>query len=144
MTQAQERPDTPLGRLERTVHALAATCGVESEASFREALNGILGHLGFEVEGYVKHDAEGRVHGHPDQIEIDVVIRDSQLMLVEIQSSMSYAEVYTFERVVKFYEAQENRKVDRKLIICPFFKPGAIEVADTLGIEVFSDVTDVS
>ena len=84
------------------------------------------------------------MHGHPAQVEIDVVIRDGTLMLIEIKSSMSRAEIYTFERVVEFYEAQENRKVDRKLIICPFFKPGAIEVAETLGIEVFSDVTDVS
>ena len=65
-------------------------------------------------------------------------------MLAEIMSSMSRSEVYTFEHVVKFYEDQENRKVDRKLIVCPFLKPGAIEVAEKLGIEVFGDVNDVS
>ena len=126
------------------MHALAATYGVESEASFREALSGILGDLGFEVESYIKHDTEGRVHGHPAQVEIDVVIRDGKLMLIEIKSSMSRSEIYTFERVVEFYETQENRKVDRKLIVCPFFKPGAIDVAEKLGIEVFTDVSDVS
>ena len=135
--------DTPISRLERTVHALAATYGIETEASFREALSGILSDLGFEVEGYIKHDTEGRVHGHPDQVELDVMTRDGKLMLVEIKSSMSYSEVYTFERVVEFYEAQENRRVDRKLIVCPFLKPGANEIAEKLGIEVFTDVTDV-
>ena len=140
----QKPTDTPMGRLDRTVHATAAAYGVESESSFREALSGILGDLGFEVENYVKQDTEGRVHGHPAQVELDVVIRDGKLMLIEIKSSMSRSEVYTLERVVEFYETQENRKVDRKLIVCPFLKPGAIEVAEKLGIEVFSDVTDVS
>ncbi len=141
---AQKQTDKRVAKLDRTVHAIGARWGIQSETSFREALSGILGDLGFEVENYVKQDTEGRVHGHPAQVELDVVIRDGKLMLIEIKSSMSRSEVYTLERVVEFYETQENRKVDRKLIVCPFLKPGAIEVAEKLGIEVFSDVTDVS
>ena len=144
LAQAQKRTDTQVAKLERTVHAIGARWGIQSEASFRDALSGILGDLGFEVESYIKHDTEGRVHGHPAQVELDVVIRDGKLMLIEIKSSMSRSEVYTFERVVEFYEARENRKVDRKLIVCPFLKPGAIEVAEKFGIEVFGDVNDVS
>ena len=143
IARSRKPTDTPISRLERTVHAMAATYGIESEASFRDALSGILGDLGFEVENYIKHDTEGRVHGHPTQVEIDVVIRDGKLMLIEIKSSMNRSDVYTLERVVEFYEAQENRKVDRKLVVCPFFKPGVIDVAEKLGIEVFTDVTDV-
>ena len=141
---AQKQTDKNVAKLDRTVHAIGARWGIQSEASFREALSGILGDLGFEVENYIKQDMEGRVHGHPAQVELDIVVRDGKLMLVEIKSSMSRAEVYTFERVVEFYEAQENRKVDRKLIVCPFLKPGAIDVAEKLGIEVFTDATDVS
>ena len=141
---AQKQTDKRVAKLDRTVHAIGARWGIQSETSFREALSGILGDLGFEIENYVKQDTEGRVHGHPAQVELDVVIRDGKLMLIEIKSSMSRSEVYTLERVVEFYETQENRKVDRKLIVCPFLKPGAIEVAEKLGIEVFSDVTDVS
>ena len=141
---AQKQTDKRVAKLDRTVHAIGARWGIQSETSFREALSGILGDLGYEVENYVKQDTEGRVHGHPAQVELDVVIRDGKLMLIEIKSSMSRSEVYTLERVVEFYETQENRKVDRKLIVCPFLKPGAIEVAEKLGIEVFSDITDVS
>ena len=144
LAQTQKPTDTQMGRLNRKIHATAAAYGVESETSFREALIGILDDLGFKVERYIKQDTEGRVHGHPDQIEIDVVIRDGKLMLIEIKSSMSHSEVYTFERIVEFYEAEENRIVDRKLIICSYLKPGAIEVAEKLGIEVFTDVADVS
>ena len=140
---AQQQTDKNVAKLDRTVHAIGARWGVQSEASFREALSGILSDLGFEVENYIKHDTEGRVHGHPAQVEIDVVIRDGKLMLIEIKSSMNRSDVYTLERVVEFYEAQENRKVDRKLVVCPFFKPGVIDVAEKLGIEVFTDVTDV-
>ena len=141
---AQKQTDKRVAKLDRTVHAIGARWGIQSETSFREALSGILGDLGFEVENYVKQDTEGRVHGHTAQVELDAVIRDGKLMLIEIKSSMSRSEVYTLERVVEFYETQENRKVDRKLIVCPFLKPGAIEVAEKLGIEVFSDITDVS
>ena len=140
---AQKQTDKHVAKLDRTVHAIGARWGIQSETSFREALSGILGDLGFEVENYIKQDTEGRVHGHPAQVEIDVVIRDGKLMLIEIKSSMNRSDVYTLERVVEFYETQENRKVDRKLIVCPFFKPGAIDVAEKLGIEVFTDVTDV-
>ena len=140
---AQQQTDKNVAKLDRTVHAIGARWGVQSEASFREALSGILSDLGFEVENYIKQDTEGRVHGHPAQVEIDVVIRDGKLMLIEIKSSMNRSDVYTLERVVEFYEAQENRKVDRKLIVCPFFKPGANEIAEKLCIEVFTDVTDV-
>ncbi len=141
---AQQQTDKNVAKLDRTVHAIGARWGVQSEASFREALSGILSDLGFEVENYIKHDTEGRVHGHPAQVEIDVVIRDGKLMLIEIKSSMNRSDVYTLERVVEFYEAEENRIVDRKLIICPFFKPGVIDAAKKLGIEVFTDVADVS
>ena len=144
LAQAQKDTDMQVANLERTVHAIGARWGIQSESSFREALSGILGDLGFEVESYIRHDTEGNVHGHPTQVEIDVVIRDGILMLIEIKSSMSRSEVYTFERIVEFYEAEENRIVDRKLIICPFFKPGVIDVAEKLGIEVFTDVADVS
>ena len=144
LAQAQKDTDMQVANLERTVHAIGARWGIQSESSFREALSGILGDLGFEVESYIKHDTEGNVHGHPTQVEIDVVIRDGILMLIEIKSSMSRSEVYTFGRIVEFYEAEENRIVDRKLIICPFFKPGVIDVAEKLGIEVFTDVADVS
>ena len=144
LAQAQKDTDMQVANLERTVHAIGARWGIQSESSFREALSGILGDLGFEVESYIRHDTEGNVHGHPTQVEIDVVIRDGILMLIEIKSSMSRSEVYTFERIVEFYEAEENRIVDRKLIICPFFKPGVIDVAEKLGIEAFTDVADVS
>ena len=144
LAQAQKDTDMQVANLERTVHAIGARWGIQSESSFREALSGILGDLGFEVESYIRHDTEGNVHGHPTQVEIDVVIRDGILMLIEIKSSMSRSEVYTFERIVEFYEAEENRIVDRKLIICPYFKPGVIDVAEKLGIEVFTDAADVS
>ena len=130
-------------KLDRTMHAVGARWGIQSETSFREALSGILGDLGFEVDRYVRQDEEGTVHGHPAQVELDVVIQDGKLILIEIKSSMSRSEVYTFERVATFYEAHENRRVDRKLVVCPFLKPGAMEAAARLGIEVFTDVSEV-
>ena len=143
LAEAQKQHASHMLKLDRTMHAVGARWGIQSETSFREALSGILGDLGFEVDRYVRQDEEGTVHGHPAQVELDVVIQDGKLILIEIKSSMSRSEVYTFERVVTFYEAHENRRVDRKLVVCPFLKPGAIEAAARLGIEVFTDVSEV-
>jgi len=144
LREAQKQTEKQVARLDRTMYAVGARWGIHSETSFREALKGILTDLGFEVERYLRQDTEGSVHGHPAQVELDVVIRDGKLILLEIKSSMSKSEVYTLERVVKFYEKQEGQSVDRKMIVCPFLKPGAMEAAEGLGIEVFTDISEIS
>jgi hypothetical protein len=126
------------------IGGLGARWGMQTEASFRNAMRGILDDLGFRVERYVERDKEGRVFGHPDQIELDVVIRDGKLILVEIKSSMSKADVYIFDKKVRFYEDREKKTPDRKLIVSPFVEHNAFEIAGRLGMEVFTDINSVS
>ena len=99
--------------------------------------------MGFKVEHYLKYDTEGKVFGHPDQIEIDMIIRDRQVTLVEIKSSLSKGDVSLFKRKIDFYREKEKGKVDKKLIIAPFVEPGADKLASLFGMEICTNVNEL-
>jgi len=128
-----------------TIGALGARWGLHTEQSFRNALRGILeDSFGVEVINVNEYDDKGEVFGRPDQVELDLIIKDGTLILCEIKSSMSKADMYTFERKVRFYEKRHDRKAKRMLVISPMVDEGAKEVATKLGIEVYSYAEEVS
>ena len=132
-------------RQEQGIGALGARWGLASEQSFREALKGILEKsFGVQVLNINELDDEGLVFGQPDQVEIDVIIQNGTVILCELKASMSKADIYLFERKVRFYEQRHQRPVQRKLVISPMVSPNARAVADRLGIEVFSYAEDVT
>ncbi|MGC9398934.1 MAG: PD-(D/E)XK nuclease family protein [Anaerolineae bacterium] len=127
-----------------TIGALGARWGLHTEQSFRNALKGILeDSFDVEVLNVIEFDEEGEVFGRPDQVELDVIIKNGTLILCEIKSSMSKSDMYAFERKVRFYEKQHRRKVDRALVISPMVEQRAKEVAQELGIEVYSYAEEV-
>ena len=121
------------------IGALGARWGMQAEQSFRNGLKGILERsFGVEVLNVTEYDDAGEVFGHPDQVELDLIIFNGTLILCEIKSSMSKSDMYAFERKVAFYERHHDRKADRKLVISPMVDPKAQEIAQKLGIEVYS------
>ncbi len=127
-----------------TIGALGARWGLYTEQSFRNALKGILEEsFGVKVLNVTEFDDEGEVFGRPDQVELDVIIQDGTLILCEIKSSMSKSDMYIFERKVRFYEKHHDRKADRALVISPMVDWRAQEVAQKLGIEVYSYARDI-
>ncbi len=123
---------------EQGIGALGACWGLASEAGFRDALKGILEKsFGVEVINVNEFDDEGTVFGTPDQVEIDVIIKNGELILCELKSSMSKSDIYTFERKVQYYQRRHGRTATRKLVISPMVRPEARPVAERLGIEVF-------
>ena len=128
-----------------TIGALGARWGLYSSESFRKALKGILeDSFGVEVINVTEYDHDGEVFGRPDQIELDLLIKNGLLIICEIKSSMSKADMYLFERKVRFYESRHSRSANRKLAISPMVHPRAKEVANNLGIEVYSYGEDVA
>lgn len=131
-------------RIDRTIGALGARWGLYSEHAFREALAEILSEFGgFKVSRYLTYDKEGKVFGHPEQIEIDLLIKDGKIWAAELKSSVSKAELYAFWRKVRFYEENEGEKVERLLVISPMVYPEARRVAEKLGIQVFAQPEDL-
>jgi hypothetical protein len=127
-----------------TIGALGARWGLQTEQSFRNALKGILEEF-FDVQvvNVIEYDDTGQVFGRPDQVELDLIIKDGLLIIAEIKSSMSKSDMHIFFRKVKFYEQQHERQAARMLVISPMVDHKAQEVATSLGIQVYSHAQDV-
>jgi hypothetical protein len=131
-------------KYDRGIGALGARWGLQSEAAFRNALAGIL-EESFKVQvlHINEYDDQGIVFGQPDQVELDIIIQNDVLILCEIKSSIDKSGMYTFERKIRFYEQKHGRKATRRLVISPMIDAKAQKVAEKLGIETFSDATEV-
>jgi hypothetical protein len=146
LDKMQEQTDQTLAEIKKvnrkydsTIGALGSRWGLYSEASFRNGLKGILEtSFGVQVLNLNDFDHDGEVFGRPDQVEIDVIIKNGSVILCEIKSSMSKADMYIFDRKVAYYEKHHQRTVDRKLVMSPMVDQRAIPVAENLGIEIFS------
>ena len=126
-------------RYESTIGALGSRWGLYSEASFRNGLKAILeDSFGVEVMNLNEYDQDGMVFGRPDQVEIDVIIKNGVVILCEIKSSMSKSDMYIFDRKATFYENRHQRSVTRKIVMCPIVDHRALPVAENLAIEVYS------
>ena len=143
-TELLEEIKTSRSRQEQGIGALGARWGIASEHSFRAALKGILEKsFGVELLNVNEFDDTGMVFGAPDQVEIDIIIRNGDLILCELKSSMSKSDMYTFDRKVRFYEQRHQRQVQRKIAVSPMVPPSVRAIAEKLGIEVFGYAEDV-
>ncbi len=124
-------------RLEARIGALGRRWGMESEATFREAMYRLLTPLGYAVERFIVQDDEGIVFGRPDQVEIDLLIRNDKVIAAEIRASVSKSDVAVFLRKLKFAEQVLKRTVTKKVIISPFVDDNALRFAQEAGIEVY-------
>jgi hypothetical protein len=128
-----------------TIGALGSRWGLFSEASFRNGLAAILqDSFGVEVLNINDYDPDGLVFVRPDQVEFDVIIKNGLVIVCEIKSSMSKADLYIFSRKVEFYQQKYQRIVNRKIVISPMVDPTALTVAQSLGIEVYSYAEDIN
>jgi len=117
--------------------ALGARWGLHAEESFRSGLREILEqHFDVRVVNVREFDDEGEVFGRPDQIELDVVVKDGILIICEIKSSLSKSDVHVFDRKVKYYEKRHNKKATEVLLISPMVDDRARALAEKLGIKV--------
>ncbi len=129
---------------EHNMGAIGARWGIQSEESFRNGLAAILEKsFGVDVVNVTEYDEEGEVFGRPDQVELDVIVKNGMLIICEIKSSIDKAGMYIFERKARFYEKRHHRTANRLLVISPMVDLRARRVAEKLGIEVYSHSRDV-
>ncbi|MBJ7901195.1 MAG: DUF3782 domain-containing protein [Cyanobacteria bacterium RI_101] len=126
-------------RYNSAIGAIGSRWGLYSEESFRSGLRAIL-EESFQVEviNINDFDEEGEVFGRPDQVEIDIIVQNGSVIACEIKSSVSKADMYSFDRKVAFYQKRHRRPVNRKMVISPMPDQRALAVAEALGIEVYS------
>ena len=131
-------------KVDRSIGALGARWGTQSEKAFRDALAGILEQsFGVQVINVNEYDDHGEVFGRPDQVELDVIIRNGLLLICELKSSIDKAGMYSFERKARFYERRHQRTANRLIVISPMIDPRAVKLAAALGIEIYGDSTEV-
>ena len=131
-------------RLDRKIGALGARWGIGSERAFRQALAAVLTEsFGVEVLNINEYDDAGEVFGRPDQIELDIIVRNGTLIIFELKSSTDRSQLYIFSRKIAFYEKRHQRTADRKILVSPFIHPRAQELAQELEIETYGDSSEV-
>lgn len=131
-------------KFDRGIGALGARWGVRSEKAFRDALAGILEeNFGVKVLNICEYDDSGEVFGRPEQVELDIIIKNGTLILCELRSSIDKAGIYIFERKARFYEKRHGRQADKLIAISPMIDARALQVAQELGIQTYGDSTDV-
>jgi len=136
MAQAQKH--------ERGIGALGSRWGLQSEKAFRDALAGILEKtFDVQVVNVNEYDDQGEVFGRPDQVELDVIIKNGLLLICELKSSIDKAGMYSFERKARFYEKRHERQANRLIVISPMIDARARKVAERLGIETYGDSIEV-
>jgi hypothetical protein len=148
LVEREKRIASELASFRRTFTAqiggLGARWGMQTEEAFRQAIRAILTDIGFATERFLDYDASGEVFGEPDQVELDVVVRNGQVFVLEIKSSVSKADVASFNRKVAFYARKSGRAVTRKMIVTPYLDPRAYEISTRLGVEVYTDVNTLT
>ena len=129
-------------RMNRKIEGLGARWGLMAEETFRAGIKSIIEDLGYAVENVIFFDNEGYVFLRPSQIEIDIIIKDSRKIAIEIKSSISEGDVSAFERKVKLYENKFNVKVDKKIILTPFASDKAVDIAKSFDIEIVQELKE--
>ena len=121
------------------IDALGARWGILSEEAFRKGLEGVIKSLlgDVKIEKWKYYDEKGEVFGYPSIIDLDVVIKDDQHILIEIKSNISRGDVYEFYKIGKFYEKITGKK-PRLIIISPYVDEKAKSLANITGIEIYS------
>jgi hypothetical protein len=72
---------------------------MQSEKALRDALAGILEeNFGVQVISVNDYDDQGVVFGRPNQVELDVIIKNGLLLIRELKSSIDKVGMYIFEK----------------------------------------------
>jgi hypothetical protein len=145
LAYAQKQTQDELVLFRRTfttqIGGLGARWGLQTEEAFRQAIEAILREVGFSTERFLENDVAGEVFGYPEQIELDVVIKNGKVIVIEIKAAAGKSDVYYFDRKVAFYARKTGREVNRKLMVTPYADNRARETGVRLGVEICTDIT---
>ena len=131
-------------KYDRGIGALGSRWGIQSEKAFRDAFAGILEQsFGVQVINVNEYDDAGEVFGQPDQVELDVIIKNGLMIICELKSSIDKAGMYSFERKARFYEKRHQRQANRLMVVSPMIDTRARKVGERLGIEMYGDSSEV-
>ena len=133
-----EEHDFKFDSMMRRLDALGARWGILAERAFREGMRRIVERLfGGSVERWIHDDREGFVFGYPATVEVDIVIRDGEHILVEIKSHVRKSDVGVLLRKGKLYKRVRGI-TPRLVFVSPYIDEDARSDAEMLGIEAYN------
>ena len=131
-------------KLASSIQAIGMRYGVFTEEAFREGIKYLIKDLleEYKVDKWIYYDKEGFVYGHSSIIEVDVLIKDKECILVEYKSMVDKGDVAELYRIGKLFEREEKIK-PKLLIVSPSIRKRAKELAEKLGIETRGNVIEI-
>ena len=117
--------------------------GDQAEETFRRGLLETVSRVGYTVEHYQGQDSEGFINYRPRSYDLDVLVHNGQVIVVEIKSNASGADVTEFHRSVLLFERQTGRQANQRILVAVTIQAGASEQAKELGIIVATDLAPV-
>ncbi|MEN3044759.1 MAG: DUF3782 domain-containing protein [Candidatus Hydrothermales bacterium] len=136
------RMDSGFKILRDTISAIGSRWGIGAEDAFRKGFEEVLSEVGYKVIKWKKFDKECKFFTFPRPTEIDIIIKDKKKIAIEVKSSLSLADIEEFEKIVKFYEFEENEKIDEKIIVAIFCRPGVEEHIRGLDIKLIKGIEE--
>ncbi len=124
-------------KLAASITALGYRYDIYTEDVFRDAIKYLIEDLlkAYEVRRWTYYDNEGVVFGYPSVIDVDVLIRDNEHILVEYKASIDRGDIAELAREGILYE-RVNKVKPKLLIVGPVVRRRALELAKALNIEV--------
>jgi hypothetical protein len=137
LQKSVERLSGAVEKLSGAVAGLGRKYGVFTEEAFRDAVRYLVEDLlrVYETKRWVYYDSEGAVFGRPSVVEVDVLVRDGEHILVEYKASIDRSDVAELAREGALYERVAGTR-PRLLIVGPVATKRAVELARSLGVEV--------
>ena len=133
-----EEHDFKFDSMMRKLDALGARWGILAESAFREGTLGIVERLfGGSVERWIHDDRDGFVFGYPATVEVDIVMRDGEHILVEIKSHVRKGDVGVLLRKGELYKRVKGI-TPRLVFVSPYIDEDARSDAEMLGIETYN------
>jgi len=127
-----------MNELRLAVITIGNRFGVMAEDAFRSALSGILRkYFGVEAKRWTYFDRDGVAYGYSSVVEVDVVVKDSVHILIEVKSRVDRGDVFELVNKAKLYERVEGVK-PKLVIVAGYVDKGAYEAARMLGVEIYT------
>lgn len=129
-------------RLDLKLSALGVMCGLYSENAFRNAMRYIIEkYFGGRVQRWTYFDSDGVVYGHPSEIDVDVLVRDNEHLLIEIRAHTDRSDVAELYRKGILYGRVVGVK-PKLVIVAPFVRDRAYKTAAKLGVEIIEGIPE--
>jgi len=129
--------------LQRTMSIIGYRYGVYTEEVFKSSVKYLVVDLlkTYSVVKWSYYDEQGYAYGHPSIVDVDVLIRDSEHIIVEYKAHADRGDVAELYRITQLYERVTGVK-PKALLVAPTVTRRARELAEKLGVEVRGMIVD--